>query len=252
MTFSGPGAQEAAAALAAGLEELGAPPRQPLEVAPDPGQRDPIAALTLVLTIPPAILATWDLADRIGKLEAVQRWLGRAPGGAKIVASGASGRSVELGPGKGAELLEVANQEPLEPAWDLFLSYAGPDQALALELHGALAALGVLTFVDRRGLGGGESWGAALRNAQAASRGTLVLISPGFESAWYQDEEIQRAVQLARGWQRLLIPLYRDGRPSSPREVPYGLYRLEPLDLVSAGGVRGAARQVRVLLEARG
>lgn len=246
--ISGPDARDTARALSEGLDELGAPPSSVVEEVSSEVTRDGVAVAALVLAIPPAILACWDLADRVSKLEAVKRWLASIKGGAKVVASDADGRSIAVDPANPAALLDLAGKSPPAPAWELFLAYAGPDRDLALELHGALERLGVRTFIDRRGLLAGMPWDSQLKNAQSTARGTVVLISSGFERAWYQAEEIQRAIHLARKWERLLIPLYRDGRPSDIDDVPYGLYRLEPLDLVSCGGVDGAAAALHELV----
>jgi len=250
--ISGPDAYEVAEALARGLEELGAPPAEPQTVAEGGETRDGVAVATLLLTIPSAILASWEIADRIGKIAAVRRWLGLLPTGTQVVASDAEGRSVALGAGGEAALIELANKSPQEPGWDIFLAYAGPDRDLAIELYQALSARGVKTFMDRRGLRRGEGWSFDIRNAQAAARGTVVLVSPHFDDAWYLDEELQRAIALKRQWKRLLIPVYRDGQPSDLSAVPYGLYRLDALDLPGVGGIQGAAAAVRDLIhEAR-
>ena len=250
---SGADARGAIEALRKGLEELGAPTGQVEAVSVLKSRGDPVAVATLLLTIPPAIVACWDLAERIGKLKAVQRWLGRLPEGVSIVASDEEGRSVALGDGRGlqadaAALIELASEAEETPAWHVFLAYAGPDRELADQLYRALEARGVRTFMDRYCLGAAKEWAFELVNAQASARATVVLVSPNYERAWYQDEEIQRAIVLKRRWQRLLIPVYRDGRPSDPAKVPYGLFRLEPLDLPGAGGVQGAAAAIRGLL----
>ena len=249
LQISGDGARAAAEELARGLDELGAPASEVQVEAERSGTKDALAVATFVLTIPPAILAVWDLSERIGKVAAVRRWLGRVPEGTQVVVSEeSSGSSAVVGAGDAAKVIDVATSAPAKPAWDVFLAYAGPDAALALELHSALAARGVRTFIDRRRLEAGEPWDFALVNAQASARGTVALLSPHFDGAWYQAEEIQRALQLKRAYQRFLIPLYRDGRPRDPAVVPYGLYLLEPLDLPGCGGVQGAAARIRDLL----
>ena len=254
---SGDDASAVVEELRRGLEELGAPAGQVEEVSVLRSRSDPVAVATLLLTIPPAIVACWDLAERIGKLKAVQRWLGRLPEGVSVVASDPEGDSVALGDGRGAQadaaaLIELASGAEEAPAWDVFLAYAGPDRELADQLHGALEARGMRTFMDRHRLKAGSEWGFKLVNAQASSRATVLLLSPNYERAWYQDEEIQRAIALKRKWRRLLIPVYRDGRPSDPSQVPYGLYRIEPLDLPGAGGVQGVAAAIRGLLRGPG
>lgn len=251
-TISGAAAADVAANLAEGLTDLGAArpsPEKNEEVFRTRG--DLVTTATLLLTIPPAIVACWDISERIRKLPAVQRWLGRLPAGVSVVASDSEGHSVALGSGAeedAAALIELANRSEEAPAWDVFLAYAGPDRELADQLYGALQVRGMRTFMDRYRLGSAKEWAFELVNAQASARATVVLISPNYERAWYQDEEIQRAIYLKRRWQRLLIPVYRDGRPSDPADVPYGLYRLEPLDLPGVGGVQGAAAAIRGLL----
>lgn len=261
LTFelTGQGAQGTAEELADGLAELGAPPAEAQAQQGAEGARaDPLAVATFVLTIPPAILACWDLAERIQKIDAIRRWLGRLPAGTSVaVSDAASGKSAVVTAGGGADkidaaqvakLIDVANASPQRPAWDLFFAYATPDAALAQEIYDALRARGLRTFFDRRELRAGEPWSFQLINAQASARGTVVLLSPDGDGAWYQQEEIQRAIALKRKYQRFLIPLYRDGRPSDPEGIPYGLCQLEPLDLPGCGGVQGAAAKIRELV----
>lgn len=249
LQISGEGARAAAEELARGLDDLGAPASEVQVEARVPGTRDALAVATFVLTIPPAILACWDLSERIGKIAAVRRWLGRLPAGTQVVVSEeSSGRSAVVGAGDAAKMIDMASGAPAKPAWDVFLAYASPDAALALELHGALEVRGLRTFLDRRALRAGERWDFALVNAQASARGTVALLSPHFGAAWYQADEVQRAIQLKRAYERFLIPLYRDGRPQDPEAVPYGLHALEPLDLPGCGGVQGAAARIRDLL----
>lgn len=246
---SGEDARSVADELARGLEELGAPAVEALAESGSQETKDALAVATFVLSIPPAILACWDLSERIGKIDAVRRWLKRLPSGTQVVASDdSSGRSAVVGAGDAAKMIDMASSAPAQPAWDVFLAYAGPDATLALELHRALEVCGLRTFIDRRGQRAGEPWDFALKNAQASARGTVVLVSPHSGAAWYQAEEIQRAIHLKRAYQRFLIPLYRDGRPRDPEDVPYGLFRLEPLDLPGCGGIPGAAVAIRDLL----
>lgn len=258
--ITGEGAKAITEALTRGLDDLGSPPAE-LETRGRSGEddrADPLAVATFALAIPPAILACWDLAERIKKIEALRRWLGLLPAGASVaVTDAASGKSAVLTAGGGpdkvdaaqvAKLIDIANASPQRPAWDVFLAYAGPDAALAEELYGALRSRGLRTFLDRRELRAGEPWDFQLINAQASARGTVVLLSPNGDKAWYQREELQRAIALRRTYQRFLIPLYRDGRPSDPGVIPYGLYHLEPLDLPGCGGIQGAAARIRDLV----
>lgn len=258
--ITGENAQAIAEELAQGLEELGAPPTQPEspDLAGEDNRADPLVVATFVLSIPPAVLACWDLAERTSKLKAIRRLFGRLPPGATVAVSDAeSGKSMVLKAHDGADrvdasqasqVIAVASGAPQRPAWDVFLAYAGPDVALAQELCGALRARGLRTFFDRRELRAGEPWDDQLINAQANARGTVVLLSPNGDKAWYQREEIQRAIGLRRHYQRFLIPLYRDGRPKDPGDIPYGLYLLEPLDLPGCGGIQGAAAKIHELV----
>ncbi len=258
LTFevTGKDAQAIAEELARGLDELGSPATdaEPRGRLGGDDRVDALAVATFVLSIPPAILACWDTTERLKKIEALRRWLGRLPAGASVALSDpATGKSTVVTAGavnaeQVVKLIDVANASPQRPAWDVFLAYAGPDAALAKELYDALRARGLRTFFDRRELRAGEPRDFQLLNAQASARGTVVLLSPNGEREWYQDEAIQRGIELKRTYKRFLIPLYRGGRPGDANVIPHGVFQLEPLDLPGCGGVEGAAAKIRELV----
>ena len=92
LRIEGPEA-EAAAGLLAGIarEELAAEPAVRAEAAPVPrqGERgDPVAVAALILSIPGAALAAWDLGERIARTPRVraliERWQAARPPGVTV------------------------------------------------------------------------------------------------------------------------------------------------------------------------
>jgi formylglycine-generating enzyme required for sulfatase activity len=134
------------------------------------------------------------------------------------------------------------------PRYTFFIAHAGADTDHARELHGLLHPA-VPCFLDVADLEPGEAWDAALREAQAASRATVVLISPpAARRPHYRDAEIADAIAFWRANEAThrVIPVYLDGRPSDPTQVPYGLTNIHDLD-AKALGFPGLASALRSL-----
>lgn len=133
-------------------------------------------------------------------------------------------------------------------SWDVFIAHAGPDQAIAEELHDLLGPH-CRAFLDSRCLRLGDEWDQEIARAQAKATITLVLISQKTERAYYQREEIAAALEMARNGtqQHRVIPIYLDH--NVPIEgVPYGLRLKHGIRLDATTDLRLVADRVRRLL----
>ncbi len=109
--------------------------------------------------------------------------------------------------------------------WDFFISHAGADVASAEALFDVLKSSSRV-FVDSHSLRPGDNWPQELAAAQGASQITLVLASSQTEKAYYQGEEIARAINMSReeGSSHRVIPIYLDDVKA---QVPFGLQVLQ-------------------------
>src|SRR5262245_25303041 len=99
--------------------------------------------------------------------------------------------------------------------YDFFIAYATPDRQQAQNLCWFLQDAACKVFLDVENLGLGASWGPALREALEASRAIVVLVSTHADDAFYQQEEIGRAIQLTRDKTRAhtVIPVILEQPP---------------------------------------
>ncbi|MER5267456.1 toll/interleukin-1 receptor domain-containing protein [Actinosynnema sp. NPDC002837] len=146
-----------------------------------------------------------------------------------------------------------------EDRWDFFIAYAGPDREAAATLHDLLSPL-FRVFLDHRSLLPGDDWGARLSAAQGRAAVTLVLISPRTDAAYYQREEIARALDLARredgheddrghGAHRV-VPILLD-EPGLTVDLPYGLRLKHGISVAESGGLTGVADRLTSALRSR-
>jgi hypothetical protein len=135
-----------------------------------------------------------------------------------------------------------------------FLAHAGRDTARAEQFYDLLAAAGVPAFLDSRCLLPGDEWDIELRRAQREALATVALVSVPVEPAYYFRAEIAWAIAKRRSApdQHRLIPVYLDGLPMRPEDIPSGLEPLHALDAVRLGldGVaESLARTASILAE---
>ncbi|MFE9747809.1 toll/interleukin-1 receptor domain-containing protein [Saccharothrix saharensis] len=125
--------------------------------------------------------------------------------------------------------------------WDFFIAYASPDRRAAETLHDLLSPV-FRVFLDRRSLLPGDDWARRLSAAQGGAAVTLVLISPRTDAAYYQREEIARALDLARREDdpHRVVPVLLDA-PGDPVDLPYGLRLKHGVSVTDAGGLSGVA-----------
>ena len=79
-----------------------------------------------------------------------------------------------------------------------------------------------------------------------ASRATVVLVSTQADDAFYQQEEIVRAIQLARDkpGTHTVIPVILEKLPQGAVSMPFGMSSLQAQDATRAGGLQRVAAEL--------
>jgi len=130
--------------------------------------------------------------------------------------------------------------------YDFFIAHAGPDLKHAKQLCWHLEDLQYTVYLDAQALSPGTQWPTALRDALYASRVIIVLISAKTENAFYEIEEIVRAIQQLRENpdQHHVIPVMLEKLPEGYRNMPYGAGILQTLDATRSGGLERVAHEI--------
>ncbi|MFT7837693.1 toll/interleukin-1 receptor domain-containing protein [Saccharothrix sp. BKS2] len=138
-----------------------------------------------------------------------------------------------------------------EERWDFFIAYASPDRGAAEALFDLLDP-SFRVFLDRRNLLPGDDWSSRLTLAQSKSAVTLVLISSRTDNAYYQREEIARAIELSRdeGGTHQVVPIILD-ELAPAGQLPYGLRLRHAISVIEAGGLEGVADRLKSALRHR-
>jgi hypothetical protein len=136
--------------------------------------------------------------------------------------------------------------------YDFFIAYATPDRPLARDLYWFLQDDAREVFLDIEDLSPGAVWPPALREALEASRAIVVLMSTHTDDAFYQQEEIVRAIQLARDKPNAhtVIPVILEKPPQGAVSMPYEIRRLQAQDATRSGGLRRVATGLVAWLKA--
>ncbi len=126
-----------------------------------------------------------------------------------------------------------------------FLAHAGRDMEPAKELRNLLHP-DIPVFLDAYDLAPGDQWDLVLPNYQKQALATVAILSSSVDSAYYLKEEIANAIAYQRQdeTRHRLIPVYIDGLPKNPDEVPYGLRVRHALDAARLG-MAGVAAELR-------
>ncbi len=130
------------------------------------------------------------------------------------------------------------------PRHDIFISYAGPDEAAARRLQEVLTDRGKRVYFHPRSSRAGDQWRRDLPRHIKASSITAVLVSQHYVDAWYQDEEIEVAITEARNDRQVIVPIRL-----TDVDLPFGLARLQALDGFGAGGLAEAADAILSVLD---
>jgi len=130
--------------------------------------------------------------------------------------------------------------------YDFFIAYATPDRRQAQELCWLLEDDSCKVFLDEQDLRLGTLWQPTLREALEASRAIVVLVSTHADDAFYQQEEIARAIQLTRDKARAhtVIPVILEKLPQGAVSMPYGMSSLQARDATRSGGLKRVAAEL--------
>ena len=128
--------------------------------------------------------------------------------------------------------------------WDFFIAHSKHNRNEAEILYNLLYK-DFRVFLDTKCLKPGDDWDIALCNALNTSFVTLILISTGTESAYYQREEIARAIANSRNKpdEHRTIPIYLD--EVSTTNMPYGLQIKQGLFLNKKKGLEHIAETLK-------
>ena len=135
--------------------------------------------------------------------------------------------------------------------YDFFIAHAGADVKPAERLFDLLSK-DSRVFLDTRCLKLGDQWDQVLPRAQRQSRVTVVIVSPRTEAAFYQQEEVAAAIDLAKRDGHRVVPVYIEGPPKDDDSPPYGLRRLHSATISKGFKLEDLARKLLAQRAAEG
>jgi hypothetical protein len=129
-----------------------------------------------------------------------------------------------------------------ECEFDFFIGHAAKDIRAAERLYSCLADR-ARVFLASKSLRLGQSWDVTLRDAQMKAAVTVILVSKATDEAFYQRDEIARAIAHARKQpsQHTVVPVFLDGIPGPDSPGPYGLGTLHGLSISRSFTIHHAA-----------
>jgi len=126
---------------------------------------------------------------------------------------------------------------------DFFISHASSDRVMAESLYDLLRPH-ARVFLDTRALQPGVNWTLMIVEAIDAARVVVFLISARSQDAYFQQEEVLRAVDNGRADASLrLIPVFLDNIDQNLR-LPLGLASRQAIRLSKTNGMEGVAKQL--------
>lgn len=114
----------------------------------------------------------------------------------------------------------------MKPRYHFFLSYSNKDRIKADKFFNTLDKYFHI-FYAPYSIKLGEEWPKKIRLAQKDSLTTLILYSNNTENAYYQNEEIIRAIEGHRNGKQKIIPIALD----SVKQTPLGLKLIQGISL---------------------
>lgn len=131
--------------------------------------------------------------------------------------------------------------------WDFFIAHAGSDKNSAEKLYELLITRSEV-FLDSKCLLYGDDWPRKLPEAQVNSLITVVLISSNSDQAYYEQEEIAAAIEMARrdSDKHRVVPVYLEDRVTS---VPYGLRAKHSIHVSELSSMDEVAQHLLNLLQ---
>lgn len=139
---------------------------------------------------------------------------------------------------------------PPEIQYDFFIAYSSASAEQANAMHDLLADSSSV-YLDRINLQAGQNWASAIQEAQTASRVTVALICHEYKAAFYAQEEVAAGIAYERVWKEArhrVVPVYLNGIPLDPVQIPYGLRCKHALDVVKEGGLKAVAKKLKDIL----
>lgn len=110
--------------------------------------------------------------------------------------------------------------------WDFFIAYSSSDRSIAEKIFSELSSIG-RPFLDSRCLRPGDRWTQRIREAQANSKSTVLLLTSDTPDSWFAESEYLYAIDLVRKGKHIIIPvLYGEGATR-----PYGLEQIHSATL---------------------
>ena len=165
-----------------------------------------------------------------------------------------SGRSPSVYSGKRRQIHDREEPHRRGRDWgeyDFFIAYATPDRRLAQDLCWFLQDEGCEVFLDVQDSSPGAVWPRALKAALEAARAVVVLVSAHTDDAFYQQEEIVWAIQLAHDKPHAytVIPVILERLPQEAVRMPYGLSSRQGRDAPRSGGLQRVATELILSLK---
>jgi hypothetical protein len=127
-------------------------------------------------------------------------------------------------------------------ASEFFICYPSPNRDAANALSWFLQDRKRLVVLDTEAIALGEAWDAKLSTELEQASVAVVLVSSNSAQAYYQREEISRAIRLARkaSDRRHVVPVMLPG--ATEADLPYGLSIVQGLDASKSGGLERIAQ----------
>ena len=121
-----------------------------------------------------------------------------------------------------------------DDAFDVFLSFAGPDEARAAQLASELQNRGCQLYFSPESKQAGSRWRNEIPDALRASRVVVVLLSENSAEARYQGDEIDLAIERQKAGDLEILPVYRDRMPKEQANWQFGLKGYNSLEIGTA------------------
>ncbi len=123
------------------------------------------------------------------------------------------------------------------PKYDFFIVHASADKAIAERLYTLLKDADVSVFLDKHSLAPGVNWPREIQLAQKNSLISIVLLSSNVDVAYFAQEEIIIALELAKEnpRQHRVVPVFINScLETLPNGIPYGLRQKQGISLENA------------------
>jgi hypothetical protein len=138
----------------------------------------------------------------------------------------------------------AATQAVCAMQFDFFLAHASADKREAEKLSWELEDLERSVFLDSADIRAGDVWDERLISAFSDSKVIIVLVSKHTAQAFYQREEIARAIKRMRkdpNRARIAVVMLPGAVEA---DVPYGLSIVQAINASKSGGLQRAARDL--------